>query len=75
MDQKEFLDTLKKADKSKRSELAEELLDQVAGGYYTNWKDLDKKTRMRLQQDSLTASALGEYCEVFNTKSGVEYHG
>lgn len=75
MDQKDFLNELKKVEGKKRLEVSEELLDQVAGGYYTNWGDLDKRTQMRLQQDSMTSMALDEYCEIFNTDSGVEYHG
>lgn len=73
MDQKAFLDELRKVKGKERVELAEELLDQVAGGYYTNWGELDRRTQMRLQQESLTSAALGEYCEVFNTDSGVKY--
>lgn len=75
MDQKEFLDELKKVEGKKRLELTDEMMDQVAGGFYSNWGDLDKKTQMRLQQESMTAMALGEYCEIFNTESSVEYQG
>ena len=75
MNQTDFLNELKKTEGEERLELTDEMMDQVAGGYYSNWGDLDKRTQMRLQQESMTSMALGEYCEIFNTESSVEYHG
>lgn len=74
-DKKEFMDKVKKIADEKGIELNEELLDNIQGGYYTNWDQLDRKTQIRLQQESTTEFSLGEYCEIFNTETGVPYNG
>ena len=71
----EFMDSVKKIADEKGVELTEEMLDNIQGGYYSNWSELDLKTQMRLQQESMTNAALGEYCEVFNLESSVPYNG
>ena len=79
MDKKEqkeqFVKDLKELAAQKRVSLSDEMLDNVNGGYYTNWNELDRKTQRRLQQESVTALQNYEYCEIFNNDSGVEYKG
>ena len=70
-----IMEQMKKTASEKNVALSDDMLDQIAGGYYTNWGDLDQRTQMRLQQESMTAMALGEYCEIFNPEAGPEYHG
>ena len=74
-EKKEFMDTVKKIADEKGIEINDEMLDNIQGGYYSNWNQLDRKTQMRLQQESMTNAALGEYCEVFNLESSVPYNG
>ena len=74
-EKKEFMDTVKKIADEKGIEINDEMLDNIQGGYYSNWDQLDRKTQMRLQQESATAFSMGEYCEIFNTESSVPYTG
>lgn len=75
MGKEEVISDLMKIAKEKRVEISDEMLDQVAGGYYSNWADLDRETQLKLQQESILNMARGNYCEIFNTESATEYHG
>ena len=68
-------ENLKKLAETKGFQLDDDSLDSVAGGMYSNWGELSRETRLRLQQESDTAVVAGEYCEIYNADQFVEYTG